>query len=228
MLSKIIYWFRFVAETLIYIIYPPVCPKCGEIADEYGALCEDCASKIFHINTEKDLPENISGVMRITKYHDGTRELLLRLKFENDLSVLPAIHKILAEVSVRDEIKNFLASADLAVYVPIHQERLKERGYNQVELIFRDWLKAQNLPNGNFLVRVKSTPRLFKFGFAERREILQDAFKLAEGANVRGKNILIVDDIYTTGATVSECARVLLGAGAAKIFVMALASDFGE
>ena len=228
MLNKIFDGLKFVAATLIYIVYPPVCPKCGEIADEYGELCEECAKNIFHVSAEENLPENISGVMRITKYRDGTRELLLRLKFENDLTVLPAIHKILAEVSDRNEIQNFLARVDVAVYVPIHQSRMKERGYNQVELIFSDWLKAQNLTAGNFLVRVKSTPHLFKFGSAERREILSKAFKLAEGADVRGKNILIVDDIYTTGATVSECARVLLGAGAAKVFVMALASDFGE
>lgn len=228
MLGKILDLGKFLAATLIYIVYPPICPKCGEIADDYGELCEECAKKIFHVNAEKNLPENLSGVMRITKYREGTRELLLKLKFENDLSVLPAIHKILAEVSDRDEIQNFLAGVDAAVYVPIHQDRMKERGYNQTELIFRDWLTAQKIPAENFLVRVKSTPRLFKFGSAERREILHDAFKLAEGADVRGKNILIVDDIYTTGATVSECARVLLGAGAAKIFVLALASDFGE
>lgn len=228
MLNKIFDGFKFLAATLIYIVYPPICPKCGEIADEYGQLCEECRKKIFHVNAGKNLPENLSGVMRITKYHDGTRELLLKLKFENDLSVLPAIHKILDEVSDREEIKNFLAPVEVAVYVPIHQSRMKERGYNQTELIFKDWLAAQNLPAENFLVRVKSTPRLFKFGSAERREILRSAFKLAEGADVRGKNILIVDDIYTTGATVSECARVLKAAGANKIFVMALASDFGE
>lgn len=228
MLNKIFDGLKFVAATLIYIVYPPVCPNCGEIADEYGELCEECAKNIFHVSAGKNLPENLSGVMRITKYRDGTRELLLRLKFENDLSVLPAIHKILAEVSSRAEVKDFLAQADMAVYVPIHQDRLRERGYNQTELIFHDWLTAQNLRAGNFLVRVKSTPHLFKFGSAERREILHDAFRLADGADVRGKNILIVDDIYTTGATVSECARVLLDAGAAKIFVMALASDFGE
>lgn len=228
MLNKIFDGLKFIAATLIYIIYPPICPKCGEIADEYGALCEECEKKIFHVSAEKNLPENLSGVMRITKYRDGTRELLLKLKFENDLSVLPAIHKILAEVSVRAEVKDFLAQTDMAVYVPIHEKRLRERGYNQTELIFKDWLTAQNLPAGNFLVRVKSTPRLFRFGSAERKEILRDAFRLAEGADVRGKNVLIVDDIYTTGATVSECARVLLGAGADKIFVLAMASDFGE
>lgn len=227
MLEKILAAGKFIATTLIYIIYPPLCPVCREIVDERGQLCETCATKVFHVNTTKNLPENISGVMRITKYRGGTREILGKLKFDNDLTVLPALQKMLDEVSARPKIKNFLAQVDVATFVPIHQKRLKERGYNQTELIFKDWLVAQDLPAENFLIRTKSTPRLYKFKPDERREILQGAFELIGGVDVAGKNILIVDDIYTTGATVSECARVLKNFGANEIFVLAFASDFG-
>ncbi len=228
MLEKILAAGKFLATTIIYIIYPPLCPICREIVDERGQLCEICATKVFHINTAKNLPENLSGVMRITKYRGGTREILGKLKFENDLSVLPALQKMLAEVSDRDEIQKFLAQVELATFVPIHQKRLKERGYNQTELIFKDWLIAQNLAAENLLIRKKSTPRLYNLKPDERKEILRGAFEVVDGVDVAGKNILIVDDIYTTGATVTECARVLQAAGAAKIFVMAFASDFSR
>ena len=77
----------------------------------------------------------------------------------------------------------------------------------------------------NLLIRKKSTPRLFKFNSVERKKILQDAFEIVEGKNLQGKKILIADDIYTTGATTSECAKVLKNFGAKEIFVLAFASD---
>ena len=228
MLNKILYILNFVKTTLIYIIYPPICPICHEIVDERNELCPSCAKKIFQLNLYKKIPEILSGVIRITKYRGGSREILWKLKFDNDLTVLPALQKMLAAITNSAEIKNFLANIDIATYVPLHADRLKERGYNQTELIFRDWLIAQSVTAENLLVRKKNTPKLFSYNAEDRKKILQGAFDLMSGVDVRGKNILIVDDIYTTGATVCGCAEVLKSAGAAKIFVLAFASDFGD
>ena len=219
---------NFVQTTLIYLIYPPICPVCEEIVDERYQLCENCAAKILRTDMSKDFPAPISGVMRITKYRGGTRSLLRRLKFDNNKNVLSALQKILYDAAKGDEVKNFLANVNLATFVPLHESRLKKRGYNQTELIFKDWLESMDLPAKNLLLRTKSTPHLYKYNPAERKEILKGAFSLIEGADVTGKNILIVDDIFTTGATAAGCAEVLKNAEANKIFVMALASDFGE
>lgn len=219
---------NFIKTTLIYLIYPPICPVCEEIVDERYQLCENCAKKILRIDAEKNPPAPISSVMRITKYRGGTRSLLRRLKFDSNTKVLTALQKILYDVSSRDELKNFLAEVNLATFVPLHASRLKKRGYNQTELIFKDWLLAQNLPAENLLIRTKATPHLYSYNAQERKEILKGAFSLVEGVDVRGKNILIVDDIFTTGATAAGCAEVLKSAGAAKIFMLAFASDFGE
>ncbi len=228
MIDKIIQGLKFIWATLIYIIYPPICPICHEIVDERNELCPSCAKKFFQLNLHKKPPEILSSIIRITKYRGGSRELLWKLKFDNDLTVLPALQKMLAAIINSTEIKNFLSNIDVATYVPLHANRLKERGYNQVELIFKDWLIAQGVSTENLLVRKKSTPKLFSYSPEDRKKILQDAFDLMSGVDIRGKNILIVDDIYTTGATVCGCAKVLKNAGAAKIFVMAFASDFGD
>lgn len=228
MLEKITDCLKFLHTTLIYLIYPPICPICQEIVDERYQFCENCAKNIFKLDKEKNFPAPINGVMRITKYRGGTRSLLRRLKFDSNKNVLPTLQKILYSVSDRDEVKNFLAKIDIATFVPLHADRLKKRGYNQTELIFKDWLESMNLLTKNLLLRTKATPHLFKFNPAERKEILKGAFSLAEGVDVAGKNILIVDDIFTTGATAAGCAEVLKNAGANKIFVMALASDFGN
>lgn len=219
---------KFLKTTLIYLIYPPLCPVCQEIVDERYQLCEKCAAQIFRLDTLEKFPSPISGVIRVTQYRGGTRPLLRRLKFDSNRNVLPALQKILYDSSDRAEVKEFLAGINLATFVPLHEKRLRKRGYNQTELIFKDWLTAQNLAAENLILRTKNTPHLYKYKPSERREILKGAFSLVEGADVAGKNILIVDDIYTTGTTAASCAELLKRAGAAKIFVMAFASDFGE
>ena len=226
MVEKIIAALNFLWTTITFIIYPPLCPLCRkEIVYNTNEICEDCLKKTFRLDTEKFLPENLSGVFYITKYREGTKKLLSKLKFKNDLKVLPAIKNILQNVSDNPELKKFISQADIATFVPLHNDRCEERGFNQAEMIFKDWLIEKKLFAENLLIRKKSTPRLFKFNSVERKKILQDAFEIVEGKNLQGKKILIVDDIYTTGATTSECAKILKKFGAEKIFVLAFASD---
>jgi len=113
----------------------------------------------------------------------------------------------------------------MAVPVPLHKERYRERGFNQVELIFGDWLKGQGLPLERALVRTKRTGPLYKMRPAERRKSLKDAFSVAQDVDVSGKRILLLDDILTTGATLSACAAVLRHAGAERVDVLVFASD---
>ena len=228
MLEKILSAWNFISETLIYIIFPPFCPVCREIVDERGDICPSCLEKILRKDFYPEPSEPIEKVMRITTYRGATRNLLRRLKFDSSKSTLPTLKKILENVSTDAKVTEFLKGVDVAVFVPLHEERLKRRGYNQVDLIFRDWLTAQNVPVENILLRTKKTPHLFDLTPAERKKILHDAFETVDGADVAGKNILIVDDIYTTGATVTECANALKKIGAAQIYVLAFASDFGE
>lgn len=214
----------FIKTTLIYLIFPPLCPVCKEIVDERGEFCPDCIKKILFMGYEKNFHEILDDVFCLTKYHGGTQNLLLKLKFEKKLSALPPLKKILSEVAERADLKKFISQADLAIFVPLHEERLKERGYNQTDLIFRDFLTEKNLPIENFLIRKKATPKLYKFDSSERKKILDDAFEVVEGANLRGKKILLLDDIFTTGATASECARILKKHGAEKVFVLTFAT----
>ena|GEM_PF-146881 len=215
----------FIWTTLTYIIYPPLCPVCKEIVEERGELCQSCREKIYRLDAENFLQGILRGIFIITKYKEGTRDILRKMKFEKDLSVLPTIKKILDAVSNNAELNKFIAQADVATCVPLHQERFKERSFNQTERIFADFLREKNLPIEDLLQRHRSTPRLFKYNPAERQKILQGAFSIVEGANIQGKKILLVDDIYTTGATVTECAKVLKSCGATEIFVLAFASN---
>ncbi len=215
-------------EAVIYFLFPPRCPICREIGDERYQLCESCAEKILRLDFSDEVPAPIESVLRVTKYRDGVQPLLHKLKFDNNLNVLPALKKILDDVSEREEILKLLARIDFAVPVPLHEERLKERGFNQTEKIFEDFFAKKNIPLEKILIRRVATPKLYQFGREERQKILKGVFAAVKPLDLRGKNILIVDDIYTTGTTVSECAKVLKELGAAKISVLALSSNFGE
>lgn len=161
----------------------------------------------------------------MTKYRGGTQKLLGKLKFENNLSVLPALKKILELTSKNPDFKNFLEKIDAATFVPLHEKRFKERGYNQTELLFREKFEEFKIPVENFLIRKKSTPKLFNLNPGERKKVLSGAFFPAGNFDLSGKKILLADDIYTTGTTASECAGVLKKIGAAKVYVIAFASD---
>lgn len=216
----------FIKTTLIYLIFPPLCPVCREIVDERGELCEDCAKKIFRLEYLKDFPKILEKVFCVTKYREGSQKMLHRLKFEKSLKFLPTLKKILNVAAEKNsELKNFLSQIDVATFVPLHEERFAERGYNQTDLIFRDFLTAQNIPIENLLIRSKPTQKLFNLNADERKKVLKDAFSAVENIDVREKKILLVDDIFTTGATTSECAQVLKNLGAKEIFVLAFSSD---
>ena len=160
-------------------------------------------------------------------FYGGALGMLVRdLKYRGRRGVLPYIHAALAAAKLPEQ---FLA-ADLAVYVPLHEAREKERGFNQAELIFAEWLKAKVIPVRPLLTRMRSTAPQYGLGEKERRKNVCGAFSLSEAGKggageIAGKSIVLLDDILTTGATLTSCAAVLKQAGADSVYALALASD---
>lgn len=222
---------EFIKTTLLYFFFPPVCPICKEIAEKYDTVCDKCIEKIlnskevFRLDYKKKPANLLKQVFCILKYREGARDYLLKLKFNNDKSVVLVLKKILDIAASNADLKKFLSQIDIATFVPLHEERFKERGYNQCDLIFRDFLISQKLPVQDLLIRSKNTEKLFDLNADERKSMMKDAFSAVENIDVKNKNILIADDIYTTGATTSECAKVLKNLGAKNIYVLAFSSD---
>jgi ComF family protein len=128
---------------------------------------------------------------------------------------------------IRSQLKREeeLLSADSLIPVPLHPQRLKERGYNQAEVIARLVARAFDRPlDGRSLVRVKHTdPHRAGMDPTARTKSVSNAFDVTEPERVKGMTVLLVDDIYTTGATLNECARVLRKAGAKSIYAFTVA-----
>ena len=114
---------------------------------------------------------------------------------------------------------------DFAVPVPLHVDKERQRGFNQAEEIFRPWLAVHGVPLRRVLQRKYATKPMYGLKGRERAENLRDAFSLTGGACIQEKNILLIDDIFTTGATARACRRVLETAGAGRVALLVLASN---
>lgn len=212
------------------LLYPPKCQICDKyIEDRNVFICEECESKVLSVDLYPNNRPHLKEIWRLTKYNSGTRQLILDLKFNNKLNRINIIHKILDNALTSNaKLTKLMNKIDIATVVPLHSEREKERGFNQVELIFNDWLKKQNILIEKLILRKKKTEHLYNMNLEERQKELEGAFDLVEGVEtiIKDKCILILDDIFTTGTTMSECAEVLKSNGAAEIYGLALASDF--
>ena len=152
------------------------------------------------------------------------RELILGYKFHNHFGR----NRLLAELAAATFERSGADRPDIIVPVPLHRRRLLWRGFNQSLELSRVLARRTGRPvllKG--LTRIRNTPPQTRLGFRERRANIKGAFA-ADAEQVRGRNALLVDDVYTTGATLRECARTLKRAGAARVSVLVLARSQQE
>ena len=129
----------------------------------------------------------------------------------------------------------FIKSYDIILSVPLHKKRLKERGYNQSQLIAKELVKEYNLHNNKKMIYyndvIIKTKNIKPQSTKNLKDRIQDVIGIYEIKNkekIIGKNIIIFDDIYTTGSTANECKKILLEAGANNVGILALAKDYIE
>ena len=200
------------------LIFPPCCPSCKARVSAHGAWCDVCLSAIWQVR-EVGIPAGsaLDRCYALCRYTGGLKKIIRAIKFHGGHRY--AAHGLyLLERMPQD----WLEKIDLTVPVPLAEARLKTRGYNQTELLFRQWTERNNLNWCDALRRTRETTPQWELTLTERRKNIKGAFELAHP--VTG-HILLVDDIYTTGTTLSECARVLKKAGASKVTGLVLASE---
>ena len=213
-------------EALLEFVFPSHCPGCGAYVPQRGGWCMDCLAQTLQIHRlplEPAMARMIDSAWALGSYHGVLRDLIRSLKYQQRRSVLPCIAAFLREA--QSQLPAAFQQAELAVPVPLHPDKEAKRGFNQTELIFKKWLAKKHFKCENNLKRIFFTQAQYKLRRQERLKNLQNAFSLKEGMTVSGKNCLLLDDIYTTGATLSACAKVLKRHGAAKIYGLVLATD---
>ncbi len=218
-----------IKEKILDMIFPQVCGICGKI--NKNSLCNKCKVKLkkefkFKKDSyEKSISKNFTEHYYFFKYQKLIRNQILSLKFKEK----PYIYKTISYF-LENKKKHFekLKKYDIIVTVPISRQRKKKRGYNQSELIAKPISQILKIKiEKKVLKKVKNTTPQSKLNKQQREENAKNAYKAVKIERVKNKKILIIDDIYTTGNTVNECARTLIEKGIDKknIGVLTLAKD---
>jgi ComF family protein len=200
-------------ETRVFEGDEPMCWKCGALS--HAAAGESRAGVRCHRCDEWEF----TAARAVGVYEGALRASVLRLKREPH--VAPRLANLLRETQARPP----LDAATRVVPVPLHPERERERGFNQAAQLARAVAARARLPLDEWSVRRVRHAERHRAGMdaRARRETVADAFEVVRPRLVGGERILLVDDVFTTGATVSACARSLRQAGAHEVFVLTVA-----
>lgn len=203
---------RRLADALVDLIFPPRCAGCGRVGWGWCARCQADLEQTPYPQYVQPLPP-LSG-MASTAVHEGkVQQAIWSLKYENARHISqPLGDRLAAHLGRLDW------PVSCIVPVPMHVERLAQRGYNQAQLLAEQAARLAALPcRPDALRRWRFTPSQVGLGREARLENVKDAFE-ASPALADGQIVLLVDDVYTTGATLSACAAALLDAGAAAVY----------
>lgn len=194
----------------LHRITPPVCPKCGR-PQSSGALCSDCVSR----------EAVIDGIRSPFKFDGVIRQAIHELKYRNLRSLAAPLAKFLHDYLITEHIP-----VEVLVPVPLHGKRLRERGYNQSELLARELGKLVDLPvAGDYLMRQQqSSPQARTSNVEERYSNVAGAF-ICRDRKLRGRQVLLIDDVCTSGATLDACAASLREVGVASVWGLVVARE---
>jgi ComF family protein len=229
---------RICGSPLIEVSRLPVCKSClGELRPLEGSFCSVCGEALVSPLFD-GRPDVLCGLCQRAhpsferavaygSYEGGLRDLIHLLKFGQVRPAAKVLGRMLAETIAA--LDPSLPSGPVTVVpVPLHRVKRAQRGFNQAEMIAKAALKNLGLPErfdlcAGVLVRQRETKSQIGLTRHQRRENLRGAFAVTDPTRTAGKNIVLVDDVFTTGTTASECARVLRRSGAARVFVVTVA-----
>ncbi len=223
------------SRTLIDFALPPRCPACSEIVSTADSFCLSCWSTLTFLDAggcitcgvpmeQTDmqcgacmvlLPRH-DGVLAATAYNKVSSAVVMRYKYGRR----PGLSRVLAHGMERLARS---AEGSVLVPVPLHRWRLWQRGFNQSALVAKRLSKRLDMPVViDALMRHRNTPPLRGLNPRQRRDTVQSAFSInpLRATNLQGRDVLLVDDVYTTGATANACAKILKGAGAGRVQIL--------
>lgn len=208
--------FKEITTTILDLLFPIYCSGCNA---EGAWLCKKCEKEIPK-HPGIDLLKNghlDTIIIRSYYAHKPIQKLIRLLKFSYIKNIAITLGKTL-------EHKTKNIQPDIITFVPLHRIRKNERGFNQAEEIAKHLSERHNIPIQKLIKRVRNTRPQTETAKKERKSNLLNAFILEKNCVVKNKTILILDDVYTSGATLSECAKILKKHGAKKVIGICVAA----
>jgi ComF family protein len=234
-------WLKYFGASLLEFFLPRMCLFCGVPVGETAvvAVCAECEAQIKWVASplctccgrvfeSRDGADRVCGDCqtdpppftraRAAALYDGpVTQAITRFKFSRQLAFLPVMQHWLQQSLCLE----LVAAADVLAPVPLHPKRIKNRGFNQSLLLARTFPGAPVAREA--LTRTRHTAPQVGLNPKERQDNVKGAFAVTDPAGVKDKSVLLIDDLYTTGSTVKECARVLRKAGARRVEVLTVA-----
>ena len=206
---------------LFHLLFPPKCVLCKSfLSKEETDLCRGCRESQLEYNGSKIKISFLAQWTGLWYYKENVRLSILRYKFYGRRNYAQSYGRLLA----MKLLKEGWDDTDLLTWIPISRQRKRKRGYDQSQLLAAAVAKELGMHEVALLQKIRNTkPQSTMGSAAHRRANILGAYEVMDPALVRGKRILLVDDIITTGATASECARTLLTAGAKEVKLATLA-----
>ena len=202
-------------DKLLNLLFPPQCVLCKTIlSPQETDLCHHCREHAPFFNKGKIKFSFVAGWTAVWYYKDDVRQSLLRYKFARYRSYVPCYGQLLAMKLQTARFEDF----DILTWVPVSRLRRMKRGFDQVELLAQETARQLGVEAVPCLKKIRHTPPQSTLSSAaQRRANVLGAYTVLSPETVRDKRVLLLDDIITTGATVSECAPTLLVAGAGEV-----------
>tara|TARA_R110002124_G_scaffold284802_2_gene462489 strand:- start:6225 stop:6920 length:696 start_codon:yes stop_codon:yes gene_type:complete len=226
--------YHYIKSAISELMFPKVCAVCGmSLLKRQHFICSECAQNRFEraVSAKADkinLPESVVGRFALWQFDKGgyLQELLHKLKYHRLTGVGIDLGAIVGNTLKKENVlQSFDSENTMILPVPLHNKKRRSRGFNQAFFIAKgmaDILGFSIIEKG-VVERVKNTKTQTGFSLGKRRENIANAFKLAHPEKLKGKNIIIVDDVFTTGATAFELVTELQKASLSKIFIATVA-----
>jgi ComF family protein len=208
--------------------HDPLCPRCRETLPlNKPPFCIRCSRHLNAVSEEGLCPScrtrlpPFDEAWALLHYEGPVREILHRFKFHNKTAVRRTFAALLHAFTERYALQ--FPDAEMVIPIPLHPARLRERGYNQADLLAAGVAHEFQLPLRNdILIRVNHTPRQSALGAKDRWTNIKGAFRIQNLSAIVGRSVIVVDDILTTTATASEAAKTLKDAGASRVIIITL------
>ena len=210
---------------LLELIYPRKCVFCTKLlARDETDLCASCRTKLPYCGSgQKNVPFS-AKTAAVFCYEGDVREAVLRYKFGGQMQYSHAFGRLIA-MQVREQLPEF----DLICHVPVSRARRRRRGYDQAQRLAEAVGAELGMRPRRILKKLRNNPAQSGISTPEqRRANVLGVYAVRDSEAVRGQRILLIDDVTTTGATLSECCRTLLDAGAAQVYCAVLARSHRE
>ena len=210
-------------DMILSFIFPNKCPICDNIISYNSLICKSCLGKTKNLNLKRE----ISTIKNKTIYcvapfkYDGLiRQAILKFKFQGKMSYSAFFAYMMSQT-----IERYYSDIDFVTFVPISNNRKIKRKFDQSEILSEKISKIISTPLKRTLEKMIDNSEQHTLERKDRKQNILNAYKVINKNEINGKNILLIDDVCTTGSTLKECAKVLMDAGAKSVQCAAITME---